>query len=99
MMYALARLTALDGVRCSLKAALAHPDPARHGGLLENLAQAIGRLMARWIEVGRVDDGASLPQGERGGSSMELRRNPAGMIFWEALDPIERDAFRSVAFP
>lgn len=27
------------------------------------------------------------------------RDNPGPVVFWEALDPIERDAFRSVAFP
>jgi CRP-like cAMP-binding protein len=36
---------------------------------------------------------ASFPQRASG------RRDPGAVIFWEALDPIQRDAFRSVASP
>jgi len=34
----------------------------------------------------------------RSGHGIPRRSNPGTVIFWEALDPIEREAFRSVAF-
>jgi Cyclic nucleotide-binding domain len=90
-----------------------HRGSADRGGFLGDMAGRVGRLMARRrpgpdrleTEPGSAraqaravpGDGWS-PQGRIAGSQLRAGRPSAvGVIFWEALDPIERDAFRAVA--
>jgi CRP-like cAMP-binding protein len=69
-------------------------------GLLENLAYYLGRLIAM-CKLGMERADVPRTPGWMTGPTEEMtapqRPDPGGVIFWEALDPVEREAFRAVA--
>jgi hypothetical protein len=87
--------------------AIPSPD-GRGGGFLGDLANSIGRLIPRrrpgpersgeTIQLGYQAPGDGFGHDQIAGSQPRWRRpETAGIVFWDALNPVERDAFRTVA--
>jgi len=74
-------------------------DYADRGGLLSNLTLSIGSLIFRCkFEIERAKEPEAVAA-EVQASPAICQRDARSVVFWEALDPVEREAFRSVAFP